>query len=646
MAKQVINLGTTINDGTGDTLRLGAEKINENFTELYDALSTNNAISVVSSVSVGPGLVASNPSGPVTISVTPATQETLGSVKIGSGLSINETGVLSASTYTLPKAASNILGGVKVGDNLTINNEGVLSAVATPYTLPTASLTTKGGIKIGTGLEMVGDVLNVTTSEIAAALQSGDVTLQLIDDGDVTGRLKASGPLIVLAGGQESNDNYVQLQWTRDVNNPDLVKSSYIWLDTNGIHFQNNDPVGNELVDPYSYVLDFSNDGTLTFNSLGKVGAVQSPYGIDLYANSGMDWAQLNYDNTNFFWVDQLGSHASVGPNVWDFRQDKSTLFPGSLIITGDTELIIQEIQGLQENIASLEEQIGVLDLQIANTTDQIEYWNNEANSASPGSPQQQNAISQIGFYQNQLSSQQSNKSALQDQLLELQGQLVEQQALLLNANVSISYNATDEALELEKGGIKFPDGTIQTTAFLGVSPPEITVDSLDNGSYSVNLNSNGSLTIPGNINSTSIFTIEAVTDINATAGEDVVITSSIGFALRNYSTTDGISIITAFNDETESVWEFKTNGNLQLPAGGAIVDSNGNPLVQEGFKVVTAPTTSKGYSGNILGDIAFTSGNFYYCTGTYDGTTDIWVKTAWATTGTWTEEGPGGGIE
>lgn len=31
MAKQLINLGTTVNDGTGDTLRLGAEKINENF---------------------------------------------------------------------------------------------------------------------------------------------------------------------------------------------------------------------------------------------------------------------------------------------------------------------------------------------------------------------------------------------------------------------------------------------------------------------------------------------------------------------------------------------------------------------------------------------------------------------------------------
>lgn len=36
-AKQVINIGTSANDGTGDYLRDGGDKINDNFTELYDA---------------------------------------------------------------------------------------------------------------------------------------------------------------------------------------------------------------------------------------------------------------------------------------------------------------------------------------------------------------------------------------------------------------------------------------------------------------------------------------------------------------------------------------------------------------------------------------------------------------------------------
>jgi hypothetical protein len=36
MAKQTVNLGATPNDGTGDTLRVGGDKINDNFDELYN----------------------------------------------------------------------------------------------------------------------------------------------------------------------------------------------------------------------------------------------------------------------------------------------------------------------------------------------------------------------------------------------------------------------------------------------------------------------------------------------------------------------------------------------------------------------------------------------------------------------------------
>ncbi len=37
MAKQVIDIGTTPNDGTGDAVRVAFDKCNDNFTELYDA---------------------------------------------------------------------------------------------------------------------------------------------------------------------------------------------------------------------------------------------------------------------------------------------------------------------------------------------------------------------------------------------------------------------------------------------------------------------------------------------------------------------------------------------------------------------------------------------------------------------------------
>jgi len=36
MAQQIINVGSAANDGTGDSLRAGGEKINNNFTEVYN----------------------------------------------------------------------------------------------------------------------------------------------------------------------------------------------------------------------------------------------------------------------------------------------------------------------------------------------------------------------------------------------------------------------------------------------------------------------------------------------------------------------------------------------------------------------------------------------------------------------------------
>lgn len=56
------------------------------------------------------------------------------------------------STYILPTASADTLGGVKVGDNLNID-DGVLSA-PDPYELQAASDETLGGIKVGSNLSI------------------------------------------------------------------------------------------------------------------------------------------------------------------------------------------------------------------------------------------------------------------------------------------------------------------------------------------------------------------------------------------------------------------------------------------------------------------------------------------------------------
>jgi len=43
MAKQIINIGTSVNKGDGDPLRTAFNKINANFTELYSVLGLSDS---------------------------------------------------------------------------------------------------------------------------------------------------------------------------------------------------------------------------------------------------------------------------------------------------------------------------------------------------------------------------------------------------------------------------------------------------------------------------------------------------------------------------------------------------------------------------------------------------------------------------
>ena len=66
MAKQSVGIGSSANDGTGDTLRDGAIKVNANFDELYTALGNDTTIQVDISGAPTDGQVlkwSSSPSG-------------------------------------------------------------------------------------------------------------------------------------------------------------------------------------------------------------------------------------------------------------------------------------------------------------------------------------------------------------------------------------------------------------------------------------------------------------------------------------------------------------------------------------------------------------------------------------------------------
>ncbi len=67
----------------------------------------------------------------------------------------------SSRNYHLPIASATTLGGIKVGNNLTIEEDGTLNAESTEYNLPVASSSTLGGVKIGSGLTIYDDFASV-----------------------------------------------------------------------------------------------------------------------------------------------------------------------------------------------------------------------------------------------------------------------------------------------------------------------------------------------------------------------------------------------------------------------------------------------------------------------------------------------------
>ena len=111
--------------------------------------------------------------------VKQASATTIGAIKVGSGLIISDTGVLSVrnySDYVLPPASAETLGGIRIGSGLTISETSVVSV---NYALPTASLTQLGGIKIGAGLSINGEgAVSVSTANLSGG-DLGSVPYQL-----------------------------------------------------------------------------------------------------------------------------------------------------------------------------------------------------------------------------------------------------------------------------------------------------------------------------------------------------------------------------------------------------------------------------------------------------------------------------------
>lgn len=116
MAKQVINIGTTANDGTGDSLRVAFDKCNDNFTELY----TDDA-GDVGSIIAGTGISVNSATGDVTVTNSAPDQ----TVALTGGTGISTSGTYPNFTITNDSPNATHTGDVTGATALTIAADAV-----------------------------------------------------------------------------------------------------------------------------------------------------------------------------------------------------------------------------------------------------------------------------------------------------------------------------------------------------------------------------------------------------------------------------------------------------------------------------------------------------------------------------------------
>ena len=133
MAKQVINIGTTANDGTGDPLRSAFDKVNDNFTELY----TDDA-GDVNSVNAGTGISVNSTTGAVTVTNSAPDQ----TVALTGGTQISTSGTYPNFTITNDAPNATHTGEVTGSAGLTIANDVITHAKLGAEFTTTGAVTT------------------------------------------------------------------------------------------------------------------------------------------------------------------------------------------------------------------------------------------------------------------------------------------------------------------------------------------------------------------------------------------------------------------------------------------------------------------------------------------------------------------------
>ena len=179
MAKNVINRGTTPNDGTGDNLRTGALKVNQNFDEIYTAIGDGTNIN-------GTIKIADDSSTVVTLSANGETLKVLGGTGITSTVSGNNLTLAVDNTIITGSSSTTLTNKTINGPDNTITNIGNSSLSNSTITVSDGSNTSP--VALGGTLTFAG-----TANEVNVVENAGTVTIGMPNDVVIAGNLTVNG---------------------------------------------------------------------------------------------------------------------------------------------------------------------------------------------------------------------------------------------------------------------------------------------------------------------------------------------------------------------------------------------------------------------------------------------------------------------
>lgn len=112
------------------------------------------------------------------------------------------------SAYSLPTATASVLGGVKIGSGLSIDGSGVVTAAGT-YTLPAATTSTLGGVIVGSGLAVASGTISANVTSVAG--RTGAVTIAAADVSGLGTLATQSGTFSGTSSGTNTGDQTITL---------------------------------------------------------------------------------------------------------------------------------------------------------------------------------------------------------------------------------------------------------------------------------------------------------------------------------------------------------------------------------------------------------------------------------------------------